>query len=789
MAEQNGKNPKNMENNPSKIFEKPFRDIPINAIKEKLKKHELSIEDILCNNECIEDLKSNPQSKYKKILSTRNIKKLISFCIYPSEPNTIISYSTLRYPYYSNEILCSPCVLQFSSSIESIKKANDIEKKYTDKGENKSEEIEISHSEERHFPEDEKDNIQEEHKEEYRNENDIYDLFSELKEGYEEFMDFEQHQENVSELQKDTMENNNKKSQYNQDDNEVIKEILDKIFGFLDIKFHLDETYVGYFQKLVNYLLINEPKITIEYLFNDNNAIIRKFYTHMNNASMENTFENILNYISDLENKEENLENSRFILIIMELLDEIGCIINKEYDINNNKENYINYIDDKNQIEFISELIINTLINNTEKHLIELVFNSKWNFLQKIIFLIEHSVKLEYKNEINNKKNLIINLLKIVRQINLVIMNSKNLSPKNINKDEINFFQDFYKKIKTFENQYFCKKYIILENIYKAFEENRVTYISSIKKIYELIKNDLIHNPGLNSDNENQKEKEKGKTLMVLNEWKFILSGLKIFIFQFYAIENFAISENIKDFYDEKLFDLSQEIFFKYPKFNLYQYIFIEIIKLLNLEFTPNYLIEFFIQKQNKFIENINTSIKSNDKYNLLIGPSIQILLIFYTSRNPSLIKFYNNEKNAKEKKYRDEFFYLIKPKFERKFDENYEYTEEEIFSDLNDSSDTFDGNDIKNFSKIKFESFKTIVNNYLKRLNLNINNYNHKMSDQSQNQNPNQKETKTEKEEEISEGLTLISTETYLTSQDQDNPGMSHSLSYEIKQQEDSPK
>ena len=279
MAEQNGKNPKNMENNPSKIFEKPFRDIPINAIKEKLKNHELSIEDILCNNECIEDLKSNPQSKYKKILSTRNIKKLISFCIYPSEPNVIISYSTLRYPYYSNEILCSPCVLQFSSSIESIKKANDIEKKYTDKGENKSEEIEISHSEEKHFPEDEKDNIQEEHKEEYGNENDIYDLFSELKEGYEEFMDFEQHQENVSELQKDTMENNNKKSQYNQDDNEVIKEILDKIFGFLDIKFHLDETYVGYFEKLVNYLLINEPKITIEYLFNDNNAIIRKFYT------------------------------------------------------------------------------------------------------------------------------------------------------------------------------------------------------------------------------------------------------------------------------------------------------------------------------------------------------------------------------------------------------------------------------------------------------------------------------------------------------------------------------
>ena len=183
-------------------------------------------------------------------------------------------------------------------------------------------------------------------------------------------------------------------------------------------------------------------------------------------------------------------------------------------------------------------------------------------------------------------------------------MNSKNLSPKNINKDEINFFQDFYKKIKTFENQYFCKKIITLGNIYKAFEDNRDTYISSIKKIYELIKTDIINNSNLDSDNEKEKEKEKGKTLMLLNEWKFISSGLKIFIFQFYANENIEIHDEMNDFYDEKLFGLSLEIFFKYPKFNLYQYIFIDMIKLLNLEFTPNYLIEYFIPQQNKFSNN-----------------------------------------------------------------------------------------------------------------------------------------------------------------------------------------
>ena len=39
-------------------------------------------------------------------------------------------------------------------------------------------------------------------------------------------------------------------------------------------------------------------------------------------------------------------------------------------------------------------------------------------------------------------------------------------------------------------------------------------------------------------------------------------------------------------------------------------------------------------------IENLGF-IKAKDKYNLLLGPNIQILLIFYTSFNPELIQFY----------------------------------------------------------------------------------------------------------------------------------------------------
>ena len=781
MHDQNGKNPENMSNHPSKIFEKPFKEIPFYTITEKLRKNELSIEDILSSNECIEDLKYNPNSKYKKILTTKNIIKLISLCIYPSDPNIIITYNTLRYPYYSCELLCSPSILQFSKSTQSILKANDRQNKIREKEEYKEEENDLNFNEKDNNENNIQEDIfsQEEQKQEERNENKFEDFFADSKGiDNEQFMNFNKRQETESEIQNETMINN-KKTHFEEKENDIINKIMEKIFGILEQKINLDETCVGYFQKLVNYLLINEPKITTDYLFNENHFIVRKFYYHMNNASIENIFENILNYISDQENKEDNLDNSKFNLIIMELLDEIGCIINKEYDNNDN----INYINDKNKIEFISELIINTLINNTEKHLIKLIFSSSGNFMKKIIFLIEKSANLEYKKEKNNKKSLIINILEIAQEINIIIMNSKNLIIKNDYKDDVIFFSDFYKKIKTFENQYFCKKSINIENIYKSFEKNKELYISSIKKIYELIKNDIIKNTNLNNDN----KKEKGIALMLLSEWKFILSGLKIFIFQFYAFEDFKseFDNNNKDFYDEKLFDLSSKLFFISGENNLYQNIFVDIIKLLNFELVPNYFIKYFCKKHKSFIKKIKEiNEKKEENTNILLGPYIQILLLFYTSRNPYLNQYYNDEKNKNEKEIKDKFIYLIKPKFERKFDDNYEYTEDEIFSNNNDSIDTFDGNDINNNSKIKYDSFKTIINNYFEKINQINNNSNNKMSDQNSNQNQASKTDTTITEKNIGENTTLEESKTVEQSDNsgENVPGISAKTTFRFK-------
>ena len=300
MHDQNGKNPENMSNHPSKIFEKPFKEIPFYTITEKLRKNELSIEDILSSNECIEDLKYNPNSKYKKILTTKNIIKLISLCIYPSDPNIIITYNTLRYPYYSCELLCSPSILQFSKSTQSILKANDRQNKIREKEEYKEEENDLNFNEKDNNENNIQEDIfsQEEQKQEERIENNYDDFFFESKGlDHEEFMNFDKHQETESEIQTTTMVNNTK-THFEEKENELIKEIMEIIFDFLKQKINLDETCVGYFQKMVNYLLINEPKVTTDYLFNDNYLIIRNFYNHMNNASMENILENILNYIS-----------------------------------------------------------------------------------------------------------------------------------------------------------------------------------------------------------------------------------------------------------------------------------------------------------------------------------------------------------------------------------------------------------------------------------------------------------------------------------------------------------
>ena len=57
----------------------------------------------------------------------------------------------------------------------------------------------------------------------------------------------------------------------------------------------------------------------------------------------------------------------------------------------------------------------------------------------------------------------------------------------------------------------------------------------------------------------------------------------------------------------------------------------------------------------------------------------------------------------------------------------------------MNDSIDTFDGNDLDNVSKIKFESLKTDIVNFFNKLNMNYNNLLNKMSEKQKESEQNQ--------------------------------------------------
>jgi hypothetical protein len=100
--------------------------ISLDLIKEKFQRGELTIKDILDNDECINDLRTNPISQYKEMITSDNINILIDYCLKFNKDLNESSQSDLRYPYYSSQILCSSCVLLFSQSISNIRHSNSL---------------------------------------------------------------------------------------------------------------------------------------------------------------------------------------------------------------------------------------------------------------------------------------------------------------------------------------------------------------------------------------------------------------------------------------------------------------------------------------------------------------------------------------------------------------------------------------------------------------------------------------------------------------------------------------
>ena len=674
-----------------------FKEVNIQMINEKLYKNKLEIEDILQNDDCINDLTSNPNSKYKRLITLNNIQKLIKYCLYPENTMNKFSQNFLRFPYYSCRILCSSCVLNFEKSLENIKKANNPDNKEENKEESESNKTDINN--EKIYSENEnvieevrKNNFSENNNifipviEEIGDVSDYYNKFFNSDNEYEEkFIDVLKDNNQLTDTSiKKEVNIEVKTNEYNEEDNKIIYSILDEIFKLLDVKdFREEQNCMGYFEKMVNYSLIFESDIILNYLFKDDEhpPFIQKFYKNLDKSSVMNILENLLNILADKDKEKTSIKDSKYILIIKYLWQKL--------------------INEKNfeKIETICKLTINTLITNSDKHLIEIIFKKYGlNLIKK---LLDGIIAKEYNDKF------IISILEMLCALNDVFLNVFNES-EGFKKNDIflDIFLNDYQKLNTFDYKYISKKIISNKYIFENYQQNAISYLRTIFEINNIIKQNII-----NSNNKINKELR----LKSLYEWKFILSSLKIYIYSFYAV-NTSLEKFEYIFSYKELFHISVQLYFTYIKNNLYQNIFIEIIDLICNEKCPNYLTEYFLLTNNNnknlidlIISNLE-NVNNNKTNKLLVGPNIEILKFFYYSNNKSIVKFL---KMDLYEKYQNLYKKYITPKFERNLDKDYNFSDSELF--INDNNDTFDGNDI-NQTNIKVKSIQQTIGEFLEK-------------------------------------------------------------------------
>ena len=673
-------------------------NISINTINDKFYNDKLDIDELLLNDNCTNDLLSNQRSRFKKLLTLDNIKKLINNCLKPDFVNYKNFKASSRIIFYSSEILCSSSGLLFEKSIKLIKSN---EKKNTNDNNNLlnlSNDVGTLSSEKnintKEVVKEEQDNIKDD-KIDSTNQENIQDAYENNDYEYRNELELENFMEEYKFMLKDNMiqtehqiEKDKRKtlSDYEEDEKNMINEILNEIFQNLTIEnYYNDQTYMGYFQKIVNYILFNECNLTINYILDNSNRIFKTFYNQLSCSSMQNILENILNSISD---KEEEIYCNKYLEIINDLID----LLDKE--IQDNK---------LEKLEYICQIIIDTVINNSEKQLIKCFFE-KEDTMKTIIGLIERIINLKEKND----KQLIF-LIKLLCQLNMVILNSlEDWKLYDFNNDYKDCFLNENSIINTFENQYKSEKKITKKNIFEKYQEKSIQFISNLNKIYYEIKEDIKKNYNNNIKNSNNKK----FGLKHLNEWKFILSYFKIYIFTIYITnkEEVEYLNDKKYFYDKELFNISISLYFHFVKNNLYQNIFVNIIKLLCLKKCPDFLArEFLCNKDevyyNDLITLIMKNIKNNveeKKQNLLIAPNIEILKTIFCSFNYEISQFIKITKLYNL--YKEIYLNSLESKFERKLDEDYSFNFSEIFSSKN-FSQTFDGND----SGIEIESVRSI--------------------------------------------------------------------------------
>jgi len=687
-----------------KSFDESSKEINFGSFIKILHNKEVDLENILENENYLNDLRTNPNNPLKTIFTTGNIKILIQYCIkFGQNSNKEVKFQN-KIIYNLCQVLCSPCVLLFKESIHNIKYSNNLFSRYKDMakvGQNNTKE------KDEEYIENEFNNLE-------------FILFKKIKFFNNIiFSSFFYLNENISKNKnKDSIvklnkvqnlyeiERINKRDIYEYDKEEIniINEILGSIFDSSNIKNYEEEkSCLLFFKKIVNFLLYFESETIINYLIKDTRAgIIEFFLNNINRAEILNILENILNVLSDNADKEAVYNNIYYLSYIKIIQNLVNILI---------KDNQNNEFD---KVDYICELIINTVINNSEKQLIEL-FIIKNSLMPKINNLISDIINQNSIKRIYDRERTLVSILKILCQLNNVIISSLNESKfYKDNKKDIYITHIIYNEINIFEYKFSSKKIISYENIYKAYEDNSDSYLSNLYDIFILISEDIKEHYKLNLNNKNKDNQKIGLNNLI--KWKFIVSCLKIYIYSFYAIKGFKFNK-AQYSSEQVLMEIAIQYYLNFPQNNLYLNTFLELIKLICCEKCPEFLINPFLNKekeQNEFILHLKKRLEKylENKRSDLISAIFEILKTFYTSSNKTILKFFNY--SHLDKAYKNIFIKYVLSKLERNLNEEYEYSDSEIFNSEDDEEDTYDGNDSEYFRE--YESFHKLIENFIRK-------------------------------------------------------------------------
>ena len=443
----------------------------------------------------------------------------------------------------------------------------------------------------------------------------------------------------------------------------LVYSILEHIFSFLDNKSSIENTVLlGYFNKIVNYLIKTRTKLILAYFLIQKDTLIPKLIKNINKISISNIISNILNALTEENSPEANEE---YMIIVNECINYLSKIEN------NNEE-------DINTFEFICDLIINHIIYNNKLKFSKIIDANIINKIEKII------IKLYENYEQNNSKILcLINLLTKMNKSLLANFSKKITTTTNSDDTKLEML-NLINSVDRTSNQFVSfttKKNDFKELVYNSFQNNYMIYCNSINNICLAVLNNKLkqnqNNPQniesiITSYSDQPKEKYKSSNLI---EYEFIVSIIDIYV---NLLNAFFENETKSNFIIEKIVQITDTNFFKfllndYLKFkqnNFLSNIMLDLIKIVfENNIAPKELLLNILLIDSKEKENNNTNLIillindliNNTKYTfensnnitnqLSFSSNVMILKLIFSSTNPNIYDIFN--KMEKEK-----FFY-----------------------------------------------------------------------------------------------------------------------------------